>query len=86
MGVRARDCTEQRWRALPCFIFWAGPGLIPYLPRGLSGAHTEGDGALLHWGGKQGGPVPLGLGRAEVRGSCQALGPLQRDGAQAPRA
>lgn len=44
VGVRARECTAQSRRALPCFIFWAGPGLIPHLPRGLSGAHTEGDG------------------------------------------
>lgn len=28
-GVRAPGCTAQSWRALPCFIVWAGPSLIP---------------------------------------------------------
>lgn len=28
-GVGAPGCTARSWRALPCFIVWAGPGLIP---------------------------------------------------------
>lgn len=57
MGVRARECAAQSWRALPCFIFWAGPGLIPHLPRGLSGAHIEGDRGPAALRRKTGGPL-----------------------------
>lgn len=52
--------TEQSCRALPCFIVWAGPDLIPRLHYGLSGAHIEGPCCV---GREAGRPSPPGLQR-----------------------
>lgn len=81
-GGRAHGCTARGWRALPCFTVWAGPGLIPLLPPGLSGAHAEADRGPAALGREAGRPSPPGLGRASVWGPVRHR-PLQ--GGMVPR-
>lgn len=49
--------AAQSWRALPCFIVWAGPNLIPLSASWTKWGPHSGERGPAALGGKQGGPL-----------------------------